>query len=329
LPLNIAVFKGIISFAAETYSYSGINSILNLMKKLIKSATTYHKELGSEESVEREGKEILTQTVTFDDKGNVLEHIQYFPDGSIEDRVVNQYTPEGKLLEETLFDQGEELAERRTMEYDEKGRPVREVKHYQDGTLDFISYRYDETGHLVEKIYGDDSGWTEKREVYSFDKDRLTSAREYDDEDKMVGETTVDYDEEGKIEESSEWPAGEQGGRKVTVYNEKGLIDVIKQYSESGNLIARFKYTYDEKDLVTDITEETQAGTNTSHTSYDENGLAIMREEHSANQELNHRVERTYDEDGNLLTSHVFINGRGRHINQHYIERVEYVYFES
>jgi antitoxin component YwqK of YwqJK toxin-antitoxin module len=319
----------LLALPSQTNCYTNIISIQYSMKKQIKSATTFHKELGSEEGVDREGKEILTQTVSFDSNGNVLEHIQYFPDGSIEDKVVNEYSAEGKLLEEVLFDQGDELAERRTMEYDEKGRPAKETKHYQDGAQDFIDYRYDEAGHLVEKIYGDDSGWTEKREVYSFENDRLTTACEFDDEDKLTGETTVVYNQEGKMEESSEWPAGEQGGRKVTVFNEKGLIDVIKQYSESGKLIARFTYSYDEKDQVTDITEETQAGTNTSHTGYDEKGQVIMREEYGANQELNHRVERIYDEEGNLISSHVFINGHGRHINQHYLERVEYVYFES
>ena len=108
------------------------------MKKLIKSAKTFRKDLGSEESIEREGTEILLQTVLFDEKGNVLEHIQYFPDGSVEDRVVNNYSSEGKLLEEVLFDQEDELAERRVMEYDEQGRPIRETKHYQDGSRDFI-----------------------------------------------------------------------------------------------------------------------------------------------------------------------------------------------
>jgi antitoxin component YwqK of YwqJK toxin-antitoxin module len=299
------------------------------MKKQIKSATTYRKQLGSEESAELKGAEILTQLMKFDVKGNVLENIQYFPDGSIEDRVVNEYSAEGKLLEEVMFDQDGEIAERRTLEYDEKGRPAKETKHYQDGTRDFITYLYDEAGHLVEKIYGDDSGWIEKKEVFIFDGNHISAAREYDEEEKLVGETTLIYDQDGKIEESSEWPAGEQGGRKVTLYNEKGLIDVIKQYSDSDKLIARFTYAYDEKDQLTDVTEETQAGTNTSHTAYDETGRAVVREEHSANQELNHRVERTFDEDGNLLTAHVFVNGRGRHINQHYQEWIEYSFFES
>jgi len=299
------------------------------MKKQIKSAMTFRKELGSEETSESEGTEILIQQVKYDAKGSVLEHIQYFPDGTIEDRVVNEFSAEGKLLEEVLFDPDGEIAERRTMEYDGKSRPAKEIKHYQDGTRDFITYRYDEAGHLVEKIYGDDTGWTEKREEYIFEEGHLVKVQEFDEEDKLTGETNIVYNEEGNIEESSEWPASDMGGRKVTIYSDKGLIEVIKQYSDSNKLIARFTYIYDEKDQLTDISEETQAGTNTSHTSYDEKGLALMREEHSANEELNHRVERTFDEDGNLLNSHVFVNGRGRHINQHYIERIEYVFFDN
>ena len=52
-------------------------------------------------------------------------------------------------------------------------------------------------------------------------------------------------------------------------------------------------------------------------------------EDKSPNEELNHRVERTYDEEGNMLTSHVFINGHGRNLNQHYLERIEYIFFDS
>lgn len=299
------------------------------MKKNIESALTYHINLGSEENPEAKPNETLQQKVIYDLKGSVTEHIQYLPDGSIEDRVTNSYNADGKLAEEVLYDPDGEIAERRTMEYSENGKLLREIKHYQDGAQDIVTYNYNEAGHLMEKIFGDDSGWVEKREVFTFEGDKLIDVKEFDEDDNLLKESTYSYDPDGNLEESSESPSNDRGGRKVTIYNVSGLPEVIKHYSEAGNLIARHTYEYNEKGQVTDIREETQSGTSSSHTEYDGNGYAVVMEDRSANEELNHRIERTYDEEGHVLTSHVFINGQGRNLNQHYLERIEYKFFDE
>ena len=299
------------------------------MKNIIKSALTYHIELGSEETLEIKTKETLKQEVVFDVQGNVAEHIQYLPDGSVEDRVTNSYSTEGKLTEEVLYDPDGEIAERRTMEYSENGNLLKEVKHYLDGAQDIITYRYDGAGHLLEKIFGDNSGWIEKREVFTFEGDKLTAVKEFDEDNTLLKEVTFTYDADGNLEESSESPTRDMSGRKVSIYNINALPEVIKYYGESGSLIARHTYEYNEKGQVTDIKEETQSGISSSHTEYDENGHAIVMEDRSANEELNHRIERTFDGEGNLLISHVFINGQGRNLNQHYLERIEYTFFDQ
>lgn len=299
------------------------------MKNKIKSALTFHMDLGSAENLEAKTIETLQQEVVFDAQGNVAEHIQYLPDGSIEDRVTNTYNAEGKLAEEVLYDSDGEIAEHRTLEYMEKGTLSKEIKHYEDGSQDIISYGYDDAGHLKEKIFGDDSGYIEKREVFTFEGDNLISEMEFDKDDTLLKESNFTYDDDGNLAESTESPTGEMGGRKVTIYNIRALPEVIKYYSESGNLIARTKYEYNEKGQVIDISEETQSGTSSSHSEYDEHGHAVVVEDRSANEELNHRIERTFDENGNLLTSHVFINGHGRSLNQHYLERIEYTFFDK
>jgi len=297
------------------------------MNNKIKTALTYHVDLGSEDNPEVKRTETLQQKVIYDALGNVKEHIQYLPDGSIEDRVTNAYSTDGKLEEEILYDPDGEIAERRTMEYAENGKLLKEIKHYQDGAQDFITYNYSEAGNLTEKIFGDDTGWIEKRDVFTFDGDKLIAVKEFDEEDALLKESTYSYDSDGNVDESSESPSNDMGGRKVTIYNTSGLPEAIKHYSVSGNLIARQTYEYNEKGQVTDIKEETQSGTSSTHTEYDEHGHAVVMEDKSANEELNHRIERTYDDNGHILTSHVFINGQGRNLNQHYLERIEYVFF--
>lgn len=320
---------GFSSFADRDKKCKVISAAKFMIKNRIKSALTYHMELGSAEDLESKNNETLQQEVVFDARGNVSEHIHYLPDGSIEDRVTNTYNADGKLAEEVLYDPDGEIAERRTMEYNDKGKLLKEIKHYQDGAQDFIIYRYDEAGHLSEKTFGDDSGWIEKREVFTFENDKLIGVSEFDEEDSLLKESAYTYDADGNLAESSESPTSDMGGRKVTIYNTRGLVDVIKYYSPSGNLIARNTYEYNEKDQVTDISEETQSGISSSHTGYDENGYAVLLEDRSENEELNHRIERTFDPDGNILTSHVFINGKGRNLNQHYLERIEYTFFDQ
>lgn len=297
------------------------------MKNKIKTALTYHSDLGSEETPETTNNEILQQKVEFDDQGNIIEHIQYQPNGSIEDRVTNAYNAGGWLAEEVLYDPDGEIAERRTLEYSENGKLLKEIKHYDDGSQDIIAYVHDEAGHLMEKNYGDDSGYIEKKEVFAFEGDKLSSVQELDEDGTIQKEIIYTYDADGTLEETSESPT-ENGGRKITIYNSNALPEVVKYYSEAGNLIARHTYEYNDKNQVTDISEETQSGISLSHTEYNEHGHAIVIEDKSVNEELNHRIERTYDEEGNILTSHVFINGQGRHKNQHYIERIEYMFFE-
>ena len=297
------------------------------MKNKIKTSLTYHSDLGSEETMESTNRETLQQKVVFDIQGNVEEHIQYLSDGSIEDRVTNAYNTDGKLAEEVLYDADGVIAERRTLEYSEKGKLLKEFKHYEDGSRDITTYVYDEAGHLTEKIFGDDSSYVEKREVFTFEGDKLISVQEFGEEDDLLKSRTYTYDADGNLEESSESPT-DNGGRKVTIFNSNALPELVKYYSEAGNLIARHTYEYNENGQVTDISEETQSGTSSSHTEYDENGQAVIIEDKSANEELNHRIERTYDQGGNILTSHVFINGQGRNHNQHYLERIEYIFFE-
>ena len=299
------------------------------MKNKIKSAITYHKKLGSAEKLETKTNETLQQIIVFDMQGNVAEHIQYMPDGSIEEKVMNTYSADGKLTEEVLYTPDGEIAEHRTMEYTENGKLLKEIKHYQDGAQDIITYCYDEAGQLTEKTFGDDSGWIEKREVFTFEGDKLTAVKEFDEDNKLLKQSTFRYDADGNLTESSESPAGDSGQRKVTIFNNHALPEAIKYYSESGSLIARHTYEYNEKSQVTNIREETQSGISSSHTEYDENGYAVLMEERSANEELNHRIERTFDEEGNITTSHVFINGHGRNINQHYLERVEYTFYNQ
>lgn len=298
------------------------------MTQKIKSAHTYHLNLGSTEHLDEATNEILQQEVIYDARGNVAEHIQYLSDGSMEDRVTNTYLADGKLAEEVLYDSDGEIAERRTMEYDESGKLLKEIKHFQDDSQDIISYHYDTSGHLAEKTFGDDSGWIEKHDVFTFEGDDLIKVVEFNEDNALLRESTFTYDAEGKLEEGTESPVNDLGGRKVTLYTTDGSPQVVKYYSHTDMLIARHTYAYNEKGQATDISEETQSGASSTHTEYDENGHAVVMEDRSANEELNKRIERSYDEGGNLLTSHVFINGHGRTLNQHYYERIKYIYFD-
>jgi hypothetical protein len=74
--------------------------------------------------------------------------------------------------------------------------------------------------------------------------------------------------------------------------------------------------------------EETAYLKNTTRFSYDGFGNVIMEEEINKNGLLTQRVEREYDEMGNIVTSHVFIDGHGVSANRQYTYRFVYEFYD-
>ena len=98
------------------------------------------------------------------------------------------------------------------------------------------------------------------------------------------------------------------------------------QYNTKNQLIEKATYTEDETEHVVEIPQEDAGGIKHTRSTYDEKGNTILQEELNDNEELNHRIERSYNEHGDMAESTIYIDNHGNSANQFYTIRYDYEY---
>ena len=298
------------------------------MNKKIKSTTIYR--YGS--PVNKQAKESKEQglkysTTRFDEKGNVLEEIKFNEDGEIDDRIINTYDKNGKLIEMKNFFADDELAEHITFERNEKEQVVVSYKHYQDGEKDKVVYNYDAEGMLIEKITIDSYNEEESRENITYQAGKITQ-RKVVEYDELVLEENFSYSDKMQLEEHSKWSEAEEDARYVNRFDEKGRIAKILKYNLKKQLIAKTEYQYNDDDTIKEIVEEVPGEKNTTFMEYDASGNAIKQTEKNQQGEIKSIVSRKYNEANEMTESSVEVFQPGTDITNGYALEYEYSYFE-
>ncbi len=297
----------------------------------IKEINTYRKDLvmNGITSDALEEREFLMEKKVYNEKGNLITEISYYPNGSIIQQLGFFYDDNGNLIEETLEEEGSEIAERKSHDYLENGKKHKTYVHYMDGSYDTIEYIYDDKGRLISKITTDPDGDVDQRKEYKFQDDKLLKETEYDYEDNITDEITYDYDENGNLTEMTHY----DGIEKITIktlheYDDQGRRVESLIYNTKGKLVEKHGFSYDEEDRVVKATEETPYENNITTMQYDEKGNIIEQKEVNEEGEINHFVKRKFDDNNNLLQSSVKIDRHGQGMNQDYTIRNEIIYFE-
>lgn len=297
----------------------------------IKEINTYRKDLvmNGITSDALEEREFLMEKKVYDEKGNLVTEISYYPNGSIIQQLGYLYDDNGNLIEETLEEEASGIAERKSHDYSENGKKHKTYVHYLDGTYDTIEYIYDDKGRLISKITTDSEGDVDQRKEYKFQDDKLLKETEYDHEDNILDEITYNYDDKGNLMEMTHY----DGIEKVTIktlheYDEKDRRTGTLIYNAKGKLVEKHGFLFDEKDRIVEATEETPYENNITTMQYDENDNIIEQKEVNAEGEINHFVKRKFDDNNNLLQSSVKIDRHGQGMNQDYTIRNEMIYFE-
>ena len=276
---------------------------------------------GLEEEEIRE-HEYPYQNSLFDEKGNLLSEETFNRDGELEHKLSYAYDELGRMVEEILMEEDGFISEHRTMQYDEQGRLCREQLHYLDESFDETSLSYSEDNLLVSKATTGSDGETGNRVEFNYNGKLLVSETEYDAEGEIISKKQYESGEGKLISESFE--SSEEKWRMVNEYDENGLRLVSKRYNAKGQLIERSTFSYDEQGRATGIIEETVTGTEKVRMEYDERGNLLVQESLDPEEEVISRIDRAYDEHDRVLTTHVFIDGRGQRAMQDYRIRFEY-----
>ena len=299
------------------------------MEKKLKQIDLYRTSLINVDPEESETNgEVQTSRVVYNSVGNEIERISYTGDGEVDERVVIAWQ-NGKPVEEILEMAGE-VAERTTHEYDENSRLLREFRHYLDGDPDQISFEYDNDGHMILRQLTDSDGEKGEKQVWIYQNGKLSREELWNEYGDLENSKTFTYAEDGSPEETVEliFAGGEQT-RLVTQYDEEGNISAEKRYDARGRLVSRQVLTQGENGRTALIEEETVTGKTLIKLEYDDAGNNILHQETTADGEPLTLIQRSFDQEGQIMNVEVRMENLPNRPGQHYRLRYAYSYYDS
>lgn len=297
------------------------------MKGKIKSITIHRYDYVlksfNDEEIDIEG--FIHEYREFDENGNEIIDISYNPAEEIQDKTERDFDDKGNVIEEKYFD-GEELAHHHSFERDDDGKALKEFLHYLDGSKDTIRYEYDGDANLLSKTTMDEDDYVEKKEDYTYKDGKVTSFESFE-EDELIRREAHQYDEKGHLTESTvEDNEREEFFRVVHEYENDKRVRSYR-YDTDDELIEKLEFRH-EGDQLKLVIQELPGEKNISQYEYDSKGNVVMQEEINKDNETNTKVERKFDEEGNILETKVYLNMHGHGIDRNYILKYAYEYFE-
>lgn len=268
----------------------------------------------------------------------MVRECQYGGDGLLEQITEYEYNEDGFLVRECLKEADGKVMEEKSWKPDKKGRIGWEFMHYADGSKDTVTYDYDADGFLIKKVTVDSEGEVEQAEVFEHKNGLLIREAVYDGLSDLndlaslqpITEKTYHYDSDGRLLETVERDEqNELMYRKVNEYDEKGHRVTVVVYNQDGQAVERIQLKPDEKGRPVEVVEENRQKKNTLHLQYDESGNVAYQEERDMHGNLVNKVERSYDEDGRLIESHVQMNMPVHGVGRYYVVRQDYEFFDE
>ena len=301
------------------------------MAKIIKSETSlkYDYTIESFQAEEVELKAYKSSYREYDKNGNLIIDINYESSGDINEKYILNYDGNGFLIEKEIFFDENEIAEKLIYERDEKGKLLKVLKHYSEGSIDTIFYKYDKD-NLIEKSTVDSDGDEDEKEIFKYKNGKIVSEEKLDSDNELVEKNTYKFDEKGNLTEKNS--LNSEDDKKVKLeyfYTKNGEQEKILYYNDSNQLIAKSMYKYNEAGKIIQLIEEGQNHKSILKLEYDKNGNVKKQEEYGDENQLNNSIERKFDNENNLLESKVSINKHGLGINDDYVIKIEYEFFDD
>ncbi len=298
------------------------------MSKKIKSTTLYKLDNSgpASESTEDQGGVKYSYT-EFNQNGQITTEIKYNINGDAEEKYIYKFDGDGKLIEEISYLTDDEVAEHKTYEYNETGKILHAFKHYADGSKDITEYSYNAAGMVTEKITKDEDGEIEERELLVY-KDGNLETRELFESGKQTLKETFRFDEKGNLIENTSDSVDEGKTRFVHNYNEDGILEKTLNYNDKNELVGKTVYELNDAGKIVQLNEENPFEKSETKLVYDEHGNAVEQIETNALGEVNNHIIRAYNEYNDVVESKVNVNFHGARIDQDYILKYEYVYYD-
>jgi len=223
-------------------------------------------------------KGYITTESKYDEKGNVIEVINYKSTGKISSKLFYKYDQNNNRIEYQKFEKRDkpdiELTYKQNFTYDDKGNKKIEIGY--DGLTGYrIIYNYLPNGKSKDITkYNVDNSINEKWESSYSDnvqtirvlkqginldytltrktdaKDNIIEENRKDANGKEVVRTTFEFNATNNIISSAEYYSGNLSKKLVYKYNNKNLLVTIDQVNPDGSHALSRAYKYDEKGNV-------------------------------------------------------------------------------
>lgn len=167
-----------------------------------------------------------------DEKGNVVEHVYYQPDGTLGSRFLYKYDAKGNKLEEISYSWNGTRMGKLINTYDEAGHQLTQTSYNEDDSVAWKSTNtYNSKGQKIEwlQVIG---GIVRYRETYN-----------YDDKNRLVEQETFEYNQTPGLRASH----SPEPGKIIYTYNDKERTKEVAIYNEDGSLKEKTFYQLDER----------------------------------------------------------------------------------
>lgn len=283
------------------------------------------KDINSEEFELKGG---VYNKTTYDEGGRTLSELKFLSDGSIEQHYEYTYNEQGVKTSEKAFDEYGDLMDDMEYSVDTNGKILFAYKNYLDGSRDTITYRYDEKGNLIEKELRSEDDEVEYLDKYTYDGEHEIHHESWDEDNELVFRKESIYDEKGNVVEDKTWESESNDTiRVVNEFDDAGQMCGVSSFSGDGKLLFRVDYERNEQGHITFVKEVSPGREVSTEFEYDEQGNALVQIEANGDGEINSRIERSFDEDGNVIDSEAILDHHGMGMNQHYVLKYEYEFY--
>jgi YD repeat-containing protein len=199
-----------------------------------------------------------------------------------EGKLLEWYSPENQVMEQESI--------KHRYNYDDNGKLIEKQGFSEDDSAeDVTKYFYDDDGKMTESIYTSFQGFS-KHHIFYDERGNATKVNTYDGKSDSLEFTQIwnyTYKEEGNKLEQSYF---KQEGKPVAVRKSTPDKKQITIFNDAGNKVKVERY-------LNGWVEEAEI--------YDENGQRIEYKLFSGKDSLHAHYTYTYDENGNLIASHI------------------------
>ncbi len=271
---------------------------------------------------------LLTKELFFDEQGNLIKETTFNPPGVVDQTIESKYDAKNRIIEEICLDADEEMLEKTLFFWNEENKKVKEEKYYLDGAIDTTIFTYNPNGDLIEKIQKDDDDEIESKEVFNYQDKLLLEHLKFGEDEELEEKSTYTI-ENGKIAIEIHWESAEQvETKKEFRFSKDGSMEKKLFYNAKNELIKKIEFLKYKNGFVEEFIEEDQYHKNTTKIAYDENNNVIKQEQLNRNGETNHRIERIFNQDQQILETLTFVNAGGQGVNMHFKEVHQYEYYD-